>query len=294
MHNRVAFHTDKLPYANMDGHERVIAFETTNDVNVAVGQVESERLRITTEYPPEEWDTYLPEQRFDTPLKYRRTIVSLKNNGRDYFVVRDQHTGPDVKATYCLHVLSDRCDRRDNTIDFGNLTVFCAEPSRFDYARHDWDFEKKNRDGNLIIRENTKGIRLTAADHPSQFITVLYPGNRPPAMEAVEGGVRVGDDEILFGGGIDNDAATAYVTVRRGGRLVMSLSGKDIDMDRSQGEVGLFVPDAGYPFGRIPDWLIRQRAEVPDWAPDWAGSARRYESTPPPSDAGPRVTLTTD
>jgi hypothetical protein len=29
----------------------------------------------------------------------------------------------------------------------------------------------------------------------------------------------------------------------------MSLTGKDIDMDRSQGEVGLFVPDAGYPFG---------------------------------------------
>ena len=34
----------------------------------------------------------------------------------------------------------------------------------------------------------------------------------------------------------------------------MSLTGKDIDMDRSQGEVGLFVPDAGYPFGVIPDW----------------------------------------
>ena len=107
----------------------------------AIGQVESERLRITTEYPPEEWDTYLPERPFD-------------------------------------------------------------------YACHDWDFEKKNRDGILA-----KG-----------------------------------------------------------------LSGKDIDMDRSQGEVGLFISDAGYPFGRIPHWLIKQCAKAPDWAPDWAQDARRYES----------------
>ena len=34
----------------------------------------------------------------------------------------------------------------------------------------------------------------------------------------------------------------------------MSLMGKDIDMDRTQGEVGLFVPEAGYLFGVIPHW----------------------------------------
>jgi len=39
-----------------------------------------------------------------------------------------------------------------------------------------------------------------------------------------------------------------------------TLTGRDIDPDRSQGRIGLFVPDAGYPFGDIPDWLIRQRA----------------------------------
>jgi hypothetical protein len=26
------------------------------------------------------------------------------------------------------------------------------------------------------------------------------------------------------------------------------------------------VPDAGYPFGEIPDWLIRQRAKIAPWA----------------------------
>jgi len=42
-------------------------------------------------------------------------------------------------------------------------------------------------------------------------------------------------------------------------------------------DLGLFVPDAGYPFGVIPDWLIRQRSKVPDWAPGWVKEARRYE-----------------
>jgi len=277
MHNRVAFHTDKLPWANMDGYERVIALKTAKDVDIAVGQVESDRLRVTTEYPPEGWDVYLPQQPFETPLKYRRTIVCLKNRGEDYFVVRDQHIGPKVKATYCLHVLSDKCDAKGDTVHFGNLTLFCARPQEFAHGRHDWNFEKKGKDGSVIIKESTKGVRFTVEGESSEFITVLYPGNKPPKMEAIEGGVRVGDAEITFTGGVDDDDATAYVTVRRNGKVVTQLTGRDINMDRSQGEIGLFVPDAGYPFGEIPDWLIRQRSEVPDWAPDWAREHRVHE-----------------
>jgi hypothetical protein len=48
-------------------------------------------------------------------------------------------------------------------------------------------------------------------------------------------------------------------TVQRGGKEVVTLAAKDINLDRSQGDIGLFVPDAGYPFGEIPDWLIKQR-----------------------------------
>jgi hypothetical protein len=266
MHNRVAFHTDQLPWANMDGYERVIALKTSNDVDIAIGQVESERLRVTTEYPPEGWDVYLPQQALDTQLKYRRTIVCLKNHGEDYFVIRDQHVGPEVKASYCLHVLSDKCDPRNSTINFGNLTLFCAHPQKFVLERHDWDFERKQRDGGTLLKEHTKGVRLTVEGPASEFVTVLYPGGKPPEMEAVEGGVRVGDDQVTFAGGVDDDDATTYVAVQRGGKVVTQLTGRDIDMDRSQGEVGLFVPDAGYPFGVIPDWLIRQRSLVPEWA----------------------------
>jgi hypothetical protein len=43
------------------------------------------------------------------------------------------------------------------------------------------------------------------------------------------------------------------------------LSGREIDLERFQGQIGLFVPDTGYPFGEIPDWLIRQRIRPPAW-----------------------------
>jgi hypothetical protein len=275
MHNRLAFHTQELPFANMDGFERVIAMKTSSDVDVAIGQVESERLRFTTEYPPEGWDVYLPEQKFDTPLKYRRTIVQLKNVGKDYFVVRDQYAGPSLNATYCLHVLSNKCERNDNTYRFGNLTLFVASPTEFEPGRHDWNLERNTKSGTL--REHTKGVRLTVEGEAAEFITVLYPGDKPPKMEAIEGGVRVGDDEVVFAGAIDELADTNYATVTRAGKTAMSLTGKEIDLDRSQGEIGLFVPDAGYPFGEIPDWLIRQRSNVPDWAPDWVKAARKHE-----------------
>ena len=86
--------------------------------------------------------------------------------------------------------------------------------------------------------------------------------------------MRVGDIEVVFAGDIAEVADTAYVTVSRAGSHVAQLKGKQIDLDRFQGEVGLFVPDAGYPFGDIPEWLVRQRSAVPDWAPQWAKDLR--------------------
>ncbi|MEI7831743.1 MAG: DUF5060 domain-containing protein [bacterium] len=47
------------------------------------------------------------------------------------------------------------------------------------------------------------------------------------------------------------------------------MAGTDITLDRGQGRIGLFVPDAGYPFGDIPDWLIKQRATPPTWYHPW-------------------------
>jgi hypothetical protein len=85
----------------------------------------------------------------------------------------------------------------------------------------------------------------------------------------VPGGVRLAGDEIVFAGGIALEDAVAYVTVKRDGKSIAEVSGRDLDLDRPQGDIGLFVPDAGYPFGDIPNWLIRQRLKRPAWCQEY-------------------------
>jgi hypothetical protein len=397
MHNRVAFSTGKLPYANMDGYERLIAFQVSEVADVAMGQVESDRLRFVQPFPPEDWDREWPQVKLDPPLTYRRTAVLIKDGrgGQDYFVIRDQYQGPQLNAHYCLHVLGEKCEQKGNVIDFEGLTLFVAAPPRTRFGRHDW----AHGNGGL---EATKGARLSVSGAEGEFVTVLYPrpvkrvnqarltlaeavykprfnkrtgeteqqprdlivaldydgdrlygravvavpdlnralhtgdaegrGDRvrlavklgsdrraeggegtfdlqlkrqgskligtytgtyrgerregevageyrtnvlsdqghwvdtvkPPPMEIIPGGVQVGDDRIVFAGGIGDDDNATYVTVTRGDETVLSLTGTDVDLDRFQGEIGLYVPDTGYPFGRIPDWLIRQRVTRPE------------------------------
>lgn len=570
MHNRVAFFTDKLPYANMDGYERLIAFRASPEADVAIGQVESERLRVAREFPPEDWDCSYPQEVFGKPLEYRRTVVMMKgtpdarNGLPDYVVLRDQYRADrPLGAAYCLHVnapgtlvlevnedgggeadgqtaaftdprfdfgrakLPEGCtlaldrlegttrhaitsvtqrvlnlrdipakgkdipyrvldsegkplvarparyatvgadgafrdaqggfaragvrpgwvalvnvglDRRlvirevednalrfetplppghysryrvlkslarveENRIAFENVTLYRVQPEQARFVPFPWT----HRNGGL---EETQGVRLERNASSGEFVTVLMPnrvrkadvarltlvdairrdereerarepvwktydllalltwdngklqgtamfrtpemdsriscagtvegaeeggelrlnlevtlstrgyagrakyavrtkregatfsgtyeGNlttdlksgaqeerkgavkgawtkdalppldlyaptEPTAVTAIPGGVRVGDDEIVFAGGIDDNDETAYVSVKRGGQEVLRLTGRDVDLNRPQGDIGLFVPDAGYPFGAIPDWLIRQRNKVPAW-----------------------------
>ncbi len=267
MHNRVSFATDKLPTANMDGYERVIALKTSGVADVTIGQVQSDRLRAMAKLPPENWHQEWPLHTFKSPLTYRRTIVLVKGGKQDYFVIRDQYAGPDpVKATWNLHAYTGSCKRDGRDIKMGKLGVFVAHPSTFDFDTFSWSHS--NGGG-----EKTLGPKLTISGTSGEFITVVHPGG--VSAEAIDGGVRVGTDEVVFGGNAIDDAdGTTYVTVRREGKVAIQLTGKDIDMDRSQGEIGLFVPDAGYPFGQIPDWLVRQRDAVPDWAPKWVHELR--------------------
>jgi hypothetical protein len=441
MHNRVAFHRDDLPYANMDGFERLIAFKTGEDAEVAMGQVESERLRKTDPFPSEGWDTLPPlvdgnrSRRYPGGLpvqllKYRRTIVFLKSMEPDCFVIRDQYSGPEVYATWCLHVLGGKCEQAGKAFNFDGLNVQFVKPETFNVSRHDWEHEYGGK-------EVTKGLRATVKGSENEFIAVLMPrpikrsdamklvfkdvfqeevkakgippeiqkvdlqvvvawaagkpacaqadvserverkqaiaylgtinggddgtgplrlsvegvrgrfekdrvkfegavvlerkGDswsgtytgtvwdvaamktigkgleakgkacggvaevtvekdvappvplfdeewRPPAVEACPGGVRIGGMEVLLAGGLDDHDGTAYVTVKRGSQTLMSVTGKDVNLDRSQGTIGLFVPDAGYPFGLIPDWLLRQRVRRPDWYVEmWPLTERTFD-----------------
>lgn len=259
LHNRVAFATADLPWANLDGYERLIAFAPGPEVDIAVGQVESPRLRATTEKPPENWDQRWPARTLASPLVYRRSVVLVKNGAQDYLVLRDQfRCGEPVSAIWCLHVLADRIAADGARIGFGDaLTVFRAHPAQATFASFPW--EHANGGG-----ESTQGARLSVTGDSGEFITVLWPNGEPPAFTAIPGGVRVGDDEIAFTGGLD--ATDGTISVTRGGKRIGGLAADAIDPDRSQGDVGLFVPDVGYPFGPIPDWLMRQRQARPDWA----------------------------
>jgi hypothetical protein len=193
MHNRLAFSTDKFPWANIDGYERLIAFKTSKDVDIAISQVESQRLREVAEKPPEVWHQEYPQLRFKEPLCYRRTVVFMKNASRDYFVFRDQFWAPQtLRATYCLHVRSEKIERKEPVVDFGNVTLYCAEPAQFEFPSFPWQH-------NNSPPESTQGARLSMKAQRGQFITVMYPGRRP-AIRAISGGVKVGDDAITFSG----------------------------------------------------------------------------------------------
>ena len=140
-------------------------------VDIAVGQVESERLRFTAPFPPEEWDVSLPQVPFSEPLKYRRTVVFVRNGDQDYVVLRDQHVGPDVSATYCLHAYGETAEQNGNRFDFDGMHLAVVAPKQFETSRHDWE----HSNGGL---EATKGIRLTTEGTSSEFITVLVPKPR--------------------------------------------------------------------------------------------------------------------
>ncbi|TNF42603.1 MAG: hypothetical protein EP310_05795 [Bacteroidetes bacterium] len=259
MHNRLAFFTSEMPFANMDGYERILAFKTSESVDIAVGQVESNRLRKVEPLPPETWDARYPQLKFDEPLIYRRTVVFMKNGVQDYFVFRDQFWADrQIGAALCFHTYGEEAVRKGNQIDFGKLSLFCTHPD-FSMKNFNWSHENGGH-------EETKGVRLEIAGQTGEMITVIYPGNAQPNIRIIPGGVQVGDDTIVFGGiNPDVEGTQEIVKVSRPGRNLISLNGDKIDFNRSQGEIGLFVPDAGYPFGEIPGWLARQRATKPDW-----------------------------
>lgn len=344
MHNRVAFFTDQEPYLNMDGYERLIAFKRSEAADVAIGQVESDRLRVTNCQAPEFWDRRWPMIPLASPLVYRRTVVFLKGPNRDAVVLRDQYRSPvELGAAFCLHapddarvfqsdangpggspdgatvfadssrdfeklgvtpgcildvrrqafgkedpfieryiirsvqggaitvdrpiqaggnrpytIYRDTLKRSENSVRVGRIRVTSAAPKAFETKAFPWRHD--NGGG-----ESTQGVRLETRGSEGQFITVLAPAGSEIEVEAVAGGVKVDGVEVLFGGSLGAKDAGTVVTVRRNGGDAVIVTDQDIDLDRSQGDIGLFVPDAGYPFGEIPDWLVRQRAKRPAW-----------------------------
>jgi hypothetical protein len=225
------------------------------------------------------WNPRGPYRLLDRELQYTGTIALVKHprasaqaaGPLDNSVVRDQAVGPMLNVAYCLHVESSQCRQDGPRFDFGGMTLFCAAPRDFKAERFDWSFEKKGRGGggDFGYGESTFGVRLLSFGAEHEFITVLYPSGPAPEMESIAGGVRVHladgvSEEVVFRTPhADEPAGAAHVRLKRAGREIVALSGRNVNTLRSQGDVGLFIPECGYDFGPVPDWLVRQRDRNP-------------------------------
>ncbi len=245
MHNRVSVQTREFPYANMDGYERLIAFTSSDVADVAVTQVESPRIRKVKPLPPEEWDVSEPAVWYEESLKIRRTVIFLKSDP-PMIILKDETELPEgMTPVWNLHVTGTDAKREGDWIDFGNAQVFLpAEPGdRFEALP--WEHEN----GGL---ERTTAGRVFRPNG-NAFVSVLVPGKDRPKMA-----VRAGRLVLADLGELEMGEERVRFFPNKGGPVDL-LKPDDIDLDRYQGDVGLFVPDVGYPFGPVPDWLLKQR-----------------------------------
>jgi len=124
-----------------------------------------------------------------------------------------------------------------------------AHPARFEFEAFPWFHENG-------VPEVTNAGRLSQTGARGRFITLRTPGS--VTAESVPNGVRF----QLKDGQTDEPVHLEDGAVRltRNGQALDLVVPADIDPHRPQGDIGQFVPDVAYPFGRLPDWLIRQRA----------------------------------
>ncbi|MBD3421820.1 MAG: hypothetical protein GF398_17030 [Chitinivibrionales bacterium] len=156
MHNRVAFTPDGWEYANMNGYERTIAFKASPVADAAIGQVESNRLRKQPKVPENYiWQGKWDEKDLSETLVYRRTIILVKSS-KTYYVIRDQHWGPELTAAFCLHTKGSKVSwNKKDKVDFGNMALYITGSSQPSFKRFDWSNSGSGKN------DPTKGVRLS-------------------------------------------------------------------------------------------------------------------------------------
>ena len=168
MHNRVSFGTDSMPYANMDGFERLIGFATSDLADVSIAEVSSPRIRAVRELPPEEWDAVVPAQYFDEPLLYQRRIILLKHVKPAVLLIIDDYKGPELTAAYNLHVRSQSSQLANERAEFDGLQVLRLSDQVVKTSALDWSHSNGRE-------ESTKGLRWHYQPGEQSFVTLLDP-----------------------------------------------------------------------------------------------------------------------
>jgi hypothetical protein len=256
MHNRLSFGTKDMPWATMDGHERLLGFATHPAVDVAHAQVQSTRLRRTPKLPPEDWDQRYDIKEIGGTLNYDRSVVFLKSFPHDAILLIDDWSAPKpLHATFNAHVYGSKVVEKGNQIAVDDhFSAIRIAPKSAQLERLDWSHENGGK-------ESTIGLRWTVEAATGTMVTLLWPGENPPEVTVDEdGSLHIGDYHIAHGLGASGQR---FIRVSQGGK---ELVGLEADPNRNQGAIGIFIPDAGYPFGPIPKWLREQRLTRPDWA----------------------------
>jgi hypothetical protein len=134
----------------------------------------------------------------------------------------------------------------------GGLRVHTIEPQGLIASTFPW----AHVNGALEV---TQGLRLSLAKPQTQgrVITVLTWNKDLKVTSESDGTITIGPSKVR----ISPDGSIAV----EGPLGRSAIAQKEWNYDRFQGNIGLFIPDAGYPFGPIPDWLLKQRLPKPDW-----------------------------
>ncbi len=248
MHNRVNLGDDE----NMDAVGEMLAFRSTDAADVAVGQVETGRLRKMPRYAHQiVWQASYPRRTLERQARYRRYLMLVKHPEnsalQDYLVVRDELDAAEP-ATFNLFVLARGVERKDRILHFDGqldadavLYVATPEPRKVKLDRWAWP---KQDESSLIPKDFRIGEdRWTrgelqqwariAARPGEDFLAVLYPyrkGEKMPRFEALNGGrglrVSLGDEsEDVYLATDPPDGAGGQAVVKRGRDRTVVLEG---------------------------------------------------------------------
>jgi hypothetical protein len=236
-HNRLCFGVSQ----NMDGYERLVAFNHSSGGTVAVGQVSSTRLLSQPPKPPQNYLQVFPTQPLPLPLTYRRTALHIpapESTSRDYIVLLDAHNASALGVPAYTTLTFFQQDGLVSSpkggvggvggigLDMGNATLYTFAVDgegrgvpgiHATLDRWDWASEG-NENATRVSVQAPQGDTSTAL-----FITLLYPdgstmlpvegqgggGSSSPTSVAVSNGTLT----ILFPSGCRDVLGFAGLTV---------------------------------------------------------------------------------
>jgi hypothetical protein len=265
MHNRV----DVGDNENMDAAGELVAFQSSDAADVAVGQVRSDRLRKMPHYPHDvAAGAAYPRRSLAVPAIYRRYLMLVRHPAgpvEDYLVVRDELSGPEP-ATFNLFVLARSVKPDGQAFRFdgqlaADAVAFFASPEADRFRLDRWAWPKQDESSMIPagfrIGEETwrtgelqQWLRVTASPGEA-FLVVLYPyrkGAAAPTFESLAGGKGV---RVTVAGATEDVFLSTDPAPDAGGQAVVRRPGPRPDSPRQSAVI--LKPGAVPPLGKAAE-----------------------------------------